>query len=105
MTRVKALVIMDQHIKRFYKKPMKRTATETKAEHMQKIYAHWAAIELRNLIDKHRDWEPINAVDEFRYSMDRLSTETKDPHESFRLSVACDVATDILDILLDEGGK
>lgn len=105
MTRVKALIIMDSHIRRFYKFPRKRHPTEMRLEHMQKIYAYAAAKELRKLVETHRDWEPINAVEEFRYSMDYLATASKDPAENFRLSVAYDTASDILDILLDEGGK
>lgn len=101
MTSNKALILIRHHIRKMYRKPLHSERLDrTKYQH--RVYMNWAANEIESYIDRHRNWEPINAVEEFRYMMDKLACSAKDSKKNFMFSTAYDVATDILDVLLSE---
>ena len=97
----KAIVLVDKHIAKHYKKPTRYYGMD-RVKFQQQSYAHSAAIELRDYLDKHRTHEPIGLVEEFRYAMDNFACASKTSKQNFMFSVAYDVATDILDMLLME---
>lgn len=67
----------------------------------QRSYARWAAQECYVWCLSHIDTPIISAVEEFRDRMDDYSTRPHDDRDtSVMFSIAYDVATDILDILL-----
>lgn len=100
----KAIVLIDKHIAKYYKAPTRpiRFNGMDLIKFQEASYKRWAAREIRDYLDRHRKHEPINAVEEFRYSMDQFACSTKNPRKNFMFSVAYDVATDILDMLLME---
>lgn len=103
MTANKALILIDKYSRKFYRKPI-RDNSVSRDVYNQRVFGNWAAMEIRDYIDKHRDWDPLMAVEEFRYAMDNFASSSTKSKNNFMFSVACDVATDILDMLLSEGG-
>ena len=97
----KAIIIIDDYIKEFYKKPKYRKETDI-LDYKRKRYANWAAITIRTHIDLNRDWEPICALEDIRHTFDEIACEAKCSEDNFRFSIAYDVASDLLDQLILE---
>lgn len=70
----------------------------------QSSYSHWAVDEILMYIFVHLKLTPIQAVERFRAKMNSYSTMQKDGSRNTEanciFSIAYDVATDILDILI-----
>lgn len=64
----------------------------------QCIYSRWAANEVLGYVKLHNDISAIQAVEEFIAKMDKYAC--LDNKNSYIFSVAYDIATDILDLLL-----
>lgn len=97
----KALKLIGYHNRKYYKRPFKEYGMD-KDLYKEREYKYQAANDILNYLNNHRDWEPLNAIEEFRYTMDTLATATKSSKKNYMFSVAYDVATDILDMLLME---
>ena len=65
---------------------------------LQESYTRWAAEELLKDILENESVDPVIVVESFRKKVDRYST--MNTNTSYMFSVAYDVATNILDILL-----
>lgn len=102
MTANAAIIVIDKCLRRSYRKPL-RCQEKNNAVYLQKLYGNWAVGEIRDYINNHRDWDPLMAVEEFRYAMDTLATSSKKSKNHFMFSVAYDVASHILDELITEG--
>lgn len=64
----------------------------------QRSYSIWAAEEVLRTIRKRKDVSPIYAVEEFVGKMEYYAL--KRPEGSYIFSVAYDIGTDVLDILM-----
>lgn len=97
----KAIILVDNHIREFYGKPSIYIGKDS-LKFREKSYQNWAALELRKRLDKYRSHDPIELVEDFRHDMSDLACYAKTSKDNFMFSVAYDVATDILDMLLTE---
>jgi len=67
----------------------------------QRSYSRWAAKEILEILHKNQDKSPIEMVENFMKTMEDFScTDDKNWKDGFIFSVAHDVASDILDILI-----
>lgn len=94
----KVLKIIDRMQKELYRSP--ESYRINSAQFMFQSYKKWALNELLLYLLIRRDENPIERVEEFRYQMDVAATSATTDDRNFMFSVAYDVASDILDILL-----
>lgn len=64
----------------------------------QRSYSIWAAEEVLRAIQKNKDIQPIEVVENFIAKMDQYSLQK--PSTSYIFSIAYDIAVDIGDILM-----
>ncbi len=58
--------------------------------------------EIKYYLSEHCDQNPITAIEEFRHQMDVFACRTKSGDASFMFSVYYDVATSVLDVMLEK---
>lgn len=73
----------------------------SKAVFAQQSYARWAVGEVIRYIEKRPEMEVCMLIEEFRNKMDDAACKAKTPEKNFMFSVAYDVATDVLDYVLE----
>lgn len=96
-------IIIDEMTKEYYSPP---TTYNIRSDiFMYRSYSHWAIKELREYLISRIDEDPICVVEEFRYKMDFYSCHTKNKNSDIMFSIGYDVATDILDVLLNSHKK
>lgn len=95
------LFIIDRIRDEWYKPPenyytLKRSVFEYQS------YKRSAINEIKLYLIEHKNENPIDVMEDFRYQMDCFACETKNGNTNFMFSIYYDVATDILDALLEE---
>lgn len=72
-----------------------------RVEFNQVSYAHSGAKELKKfLLEYSKTMNYIEIIEDFRWTMDTFACEAKTQSASFMFSVYCDVAVEVLDLLL-----
>ena len=93
------LSVIDELRDEWYKPPM-RYYHRKRADFEYQSYKRSAMDEIKFYLMEHENEDPVSAVEEFRYMMNRFACETKNGGVNFMFSIYYDVATDILDVLL-----
>ena len=94
----KALTIVEQMRNELYKSP--EIYQINSVQFAFQSYRKWAMDELRLYLLIRSDQNPIERIEEFRYQMDIAATSAKTDSCNFMFSIAYDVASDVLDVLL-----
>lgn len=94
----KALKIIDRMRKESYQSPKTYWMDSTKFAY--RSYQKWALDEIRLYLLIRSDQNPIERIEDFRYQMDVAATRATTDSCNFMFSIAYDVASDVLDVLL-----
>lgn len=89
------LSVIKDYADEYLKVPQRRLS---RGDFEQRSYQRWAVDEILRAIEKSNSAPPIVAVEDFIRKMDEFSC--KNHRTSIIFSVAYDVATDILDLLI-----
>lgn len=96
-----ALSAIDKLINDYYSPPTSYYG-QKKINFLIKSYEYSAINEIKKYIKENNKTEDIiGLLDDFRYKMDCFACESSNGDASFMFSVYYDVATDVLDYLLD----
>lgn len=99
MTTRQAISVIDSLRNGWYTGPT--TYHMKKCEFIYQSHLRSGIKELEIYLLEHKDQNPISGVEDFRYLMDYYACETKNESANFMFSVYYDVATDVLDTLLN----
>lgn len=98
-----ALSVIQEVKQKWYESPVKYyncNSALKKVDFEYQSYKRSGINEIILYLLDHTDQKPIDAVEDFRYLMDKFACETKNGGANFMFSIYYDVATDILDVLL-----
>lgn len=69
---------------------------------MYQSHRHWAIKEIKLYFEERIDQDPLYLIENFRRMVDYYSCKTKVKELDIMYSVAYDVATDVLDVLINK---
>ncbi len=98
----KTLSIINSLEKEYYRPP--RSYHKKKIQFEMESYGHSAINEIKYQLLIHQNEDPISVLEQFRHQMDCFACKTKNGDTNFMFSVYYDVATDVIDCLLERGG-
>lgn len=79
----------------------KHNVLKNRAILAQGSYCHWATEEIERYIAQNKGRPIIEVIEEFRHRMDCFACNAKTAEANFMFSVAYDVATDMLDEVIN----
>lgn len=97
MTTKQALQAIDSLRQGWYDPP---TYYQNNIRFVQRSYTHSAILEIDRYLRNHMNKNPIDAVEDFRGMVGDFACQAKDEMVAFMFSIYYDVATDVLDILI-----
>lgn len=99
----KALILVDRYRKRYCQKPkVSGVLRNDRARFEQACFINWAANEVYDYLDTHRDSDPLMVLEDMRYMANQFACAAKTPKKQFMFAVLYDTVTDIYDTLLSE---
>lgn len=100
LTKTRALAIIDILLKK-----TKPRSYYVKRESFQiATYEHWALCEIAAEITNRENISPMEILEQFRSKVDRYCCDAKTDTQRIIFATAYDVATDLLDYFIEEGG-
>lgn len=85
----------------WYTSPINYYYHRKKLDFEYQSYRRTAIEEIKQYLIEHKDQNPVDTIEDFRYQMDIFACNAKGDYANFMFSIYYDVATDILDVLLN----